>query len=374
MAADPERCFAVITGGGTAGHVLPALAVADALEARGHARASLHYVGAERGIERRLLPDAGLAHTLCDVVGLQRRLDASALATNVRFLPKLVRARRQVGRLLHDLRPRVVVSVGGYASLPTVLAARRQRIPVVVVSYDRRPGRASALTARFAAASAVAFSDSPLPRARVTGAPVRAEVLAVDRSRDRDEARRGLGLPLDRFVVAVTGGSQGSAALNGAVAAYVEANRSDAALAVRHVVGERFVDGAMPASEGSDGILYQVIGYEEHMAQVYAAADVLVGRGGASTVSEVAVTGTPALLVPWPGAADDHQRENVRWLADAGGAVLLDERDLASLGAELGRLRNDPVARASLGDAARRLGEVHRGGALADLVEEVALR
>ena len=134
------------------------------------------------------------------------------------------------------------MSVGGYASLPAVFAARRLGVPIVVVSYDRRPGRATALTARFAAAAAVAFPDSGLPRAVVTGAPVRRRILDVDRGRDRDAARRSLGLPADRFVVVVTGGSLGSGPLNDAVVRYVEAHRADAALAVRQVVGDRFLD------------------------------------------------------------------------------------------------------------------------------------
>jgi undecaprenyldiphospho-muramoylpentapeptide beta-N-acetylglucosaminyltransferase len=368
----PDRLFAVITGGGTAGHVLPALAVAEALEARGRDRAELHYVGAKRGIETRLVPPTGLAHTFLDVVGVQRRWDASAWRTNLAFLPKQFTAYRQASRLLSETHPRVVVSVGGYASLPAVLAARRWNIPVVVVSYDRRPGRASALASRFAAACAVAFADSPLPRATVTGAPVRASVLGVDRSRDRLAARARLGIPPNRFVVAVTGGSQGSGVLNAAVRAWVEAHANDATLAVRHVVGERFLEGAAAPIDGADGILYQVIGYEEHMADVYAASDLLVGRGGASTVSEVAVTGVPAVLVPWAGAADDHQTGNVRWLSDQGAAVLLPEAELARLGEVLDGLRTDDARRASIGEAAAALGTVHRSGALADLVEAVA--
>ena len=128
--------FAVITGGGTAGHVLPALAIAEELEERGHPAESLHYVGAQRGIETRLLPGTPYPHTFLDVVGVQRR----AVRANVSFLPRLVRVVGAAQRLLGELRPGVVVSVGGYASLPAVLAARRLRIPVVVVSFDRVPG------------------------------------------------------------------------------------------------------------------------------------------------------------------------------------------------------------------------------------------
>jgi UDP-N-acetylglucosamine:LPS N-acetylglucosamine transferase len=365
-------CFAVVTGGGTAGHVLPALAVADGLVASGHAPEEVWYVGAQRGLEARLLPPTPYGHTLLDVVGFQRSLSRRNLA----FVPKMLRARREATALLRRLQPKVVVSVGGYASMPSVFAAQKLDIPVVVVSYDKRPGRASQLAARKAAACATAFPDSPLPRARLTGAPLRRQIVEVDRARDRDEARAALGLPLDRFVVAVTGGSQGSGALNAAVAGLVASRADDSGLAVRHVVGERFLGSAGVPRPGSDGILYQVIGYEDQMPAVYAAADLLVGRGGASTVCEAAATGIPAILVPWSGAAEDHQTENVRWLSDGGAAVLLPEGELdaARLESEISRVRNDPAALAALAAAAYEKGALHRSGKLVDLVEEVAGR
>lgn len=361
--------FAVVAGGGTAGHVLPALAVAEALVARGHDPSTIHYTGARRGIESRLLPDTPFPHTLFDVVGFQRRLDRRNLA----FLPKLLRARRQAIGLFREIAPKVVVSVGGYASMPAVLAARRLRIPVVVVSFDRTPGKASALAARRAAGCAVAFPDSPLPRATLTGAPVRQAVLDVDRDRDRQSARAALGLPPERFVVVVMGGSQGSGVLNEAVALLLDRFAADTGLAIRHAVGERFLAQAPPGRSGDEGVLYQPVGYEPDMPLVYAAADLLVGRGGASTVHEVAVTGIPAVLVPWAKAAEDHQTDNVRWLADAGAAVLLAESDVASLPDVVARLRSDSAERDRLSANARRMGEVNRRGTLAQLVESVAL-
>ena len=250
--------FAIVTGGGTAGHVLPALAVAEALVANGHAPSAIHYVGARRGIETRLLPETPFPHTFLDVVGLQRRLTRR----NLGFLPKLVRSARAATRLLRELGPRVVVSVGGYASLPAVLAARRLRIPIVVVSYDRFPGRASRFAARHAAACAVAFPDSPLPRATVTGAPLRRAVLDVERSRDSATARAALGLPPDRFVLAVMGGSQGSGILNDAVVTMLESRAADRGLAIRHAVGERFASDAPAPRDGRGGVLYQPVAYE----------------------------------------------------------------------------------------------------------------
>ncbi|TFH16821.1 MAG: UDP-N-acetylglucosamine--N-acetylmuramyl-(pentapeptide) pyrophosphoryl-undecaprenol N-acetylglucosamine transferase, partial [Acidimicrobiales bacterium] len=168
-----EGVFAVVTGGGTSGHVLPALAVADALVAAGHGANSIRYVGAQRGIETRLLPATPYPHEFLDVIGFQRRVTRQ----NLGFAPKMTSATRRATSLLRRWAPQVVVSVGGYASMPSVFAARRLDIPVVVVSYDRTPGRASRLAARRAAACAVAFENSPLPRAELTGAPVRRVIL-----------------------------------------------------------------------------------------------------------------------------------------------------------------------------------------------------
>jgi UDP-N-acetylglucosamine--N-acetylmuramyl-(pentapeptide) pyrophosphoryl-undecaprenol N-acetylglucosamine transferase len=349
--------------------VVPALAIAEELEERGHAASALHYVGAQRGIETRLLPETPYPHTFLDVIGVQRR----QVRRNLAFIPKLARAVRAARRLLAALRPRVVVSVGGYASLPAVLAARRLRIPVVVVSFDRLPGRASALAARVAAASAVAFEGSRLPRATTTGAPVRRAIREVDRLTDRDPARIALGLPVDRFVLAVIGGSQGSGALNKAVIAYSERHHQDAGLAIHHVAGERFLQPLARDAGAQGAVIHQVVGYERRMDLVYAAADLLVGRGGASTVAEVAVTGTPAILVPWPGAAEDHQTDNVRWLADQGGAIHLPESALADLGRHIDALRSDSVLLAGFAANARAAGAVHRRGSLGALIERVAL-
>ncbi len=362
-----DDAFAVVTGGGTSGHVLPALAVADALVATGHAPTSIRYVGARRGIETRLLPDTPYPSTFLDVVGFQRRLTRQ----NLGFVPKMLRSTREATALLRAWSPAVVVSVGGYASMPAVFAAGRLGVPVVVVSYDRTPGRASRLAARRAAACAVAFENSSLPRAELTGAPVRQVVLDVDRGAEhRVAARRRLGVPDDRFMIAVMGGSLGSGVLNQAVADYLSTHRDDGDLAVRQVAGERFVDSVAVMGPG---VLHQVVAYESDMPSVYAACDLLIGRGGASTVHEVAVTGTPAILVPWAASADDHQTDNVRWLSEVGGAVLVPETELSGLPGVIEALRSDPERRAQLSAAAQRRGEISRSGALAGLIERVAV-
>jgi UDP-N-acetylglucosamine--N-acetylmuramyl-(pentapeptide) pyrophosphoryl-undecaprenol N-acetylglucosamine transferase len=376
MSDAAPRTHALVTGGGTSGHVLPALAILDRLVARGHAKEAMHYVGTTRGVETRLLPPTGYPHTLLDVGGLQRSIAPHDLRRNLLFLPKLVRATSRARRLLRELRPRVVVNVGGYASMPGTFAALLTRTPVVVVSYDLRPGLASKVSARFAAVSATAFEGSRLRRARLVGAPIRPEIIGVDRSSGRDAARAALGLPADRFVVAVFGGSLGAKALNDAVAALVEACAARADLCVYHVVGERWRTAAPPGRSGDDGIMYRVIGYEDRMPLLYAAADLMVTRAGASTIAEIAATGTPAIVVPWPGAAENHQLDNARTLSDRGAALLVEERDLdgARLVEIVEALMADSERLRRLATAAAEAGALHRSDSLIELIDDVARR
>ena len=362
--------YAVVTGGGTSGHVLPALAIADALVAKGHARDSIHYVGTQRGVETRLLPPTGYPHTFLDVVGFQRSLSRRNLA----FVPKLFGAVRAAKQLLRELQPSVVVNVGGYGSFPATWAARSLKIPYVVVSYDRRPGLVSKVLAKRATAVAIGFEGTPLPHAELTGAPVRGDMLTLDRAAARASAREALDLPADRFVVAVMCGSLGAAVVNDAVSGAVErlADRRD--LAVHHVVGDRFLKDAAPTRDGADGILYRVIGYEDRMALLYAATDLMITRAGAGTLAELATVGVPAIVVPWPGAAENHQVDNAKMLADVGAAVMIEQAELSAdrLVAEIEGFIASPSTLADIAAAAHAAGALHRSGKLVALVERVA--
>ncbi len=363
--------FAVITGGGTSGHVLPALAIADALVAAGHERDSIHYVGGQHGAEVALLAPTTYPTTFLDVVGLQRNLSRRNLA----FVPKLLRSVRAAKRLLRELRPAVVVNVGGYASFPATYAARRGKVPYVIVSWDHRPGLVSRLMARGAAACAVAGEGSELPHAQVTGAPVRSEIVSLDRAASRAQARQQLGLPDDRFVVAVVCGSLGAGAVNDIVTAMVDRLGARRDLAIYHVVGERFLGHAAPSRDGESGILYRVVGYEAQMASMYAAADLLITRAGAGTLAEVATVGAPAIVVPWPGAAENHQLANAQLLADQGAALVIEQHALTTerLIAEIDHFIAAPDTLAELAVKARAAGALHRSGKLVALVESVAL-
>lgn len=368
-----SRCFAVIAGGGTAGHVIPALAIGHALVARGHPPDTIHFVGSRRGIDRRLVGAAGFPLTLLPGRGLARRLTLDNLQSMAGFAVGLVKA----VVLLARLRPAVVVSMGGYASAPCALAAALYRIPLVLSEQNAVPTATHRLVGRFATASAVPFEGTPLPRPVVTGNPVREEILRVDASpAGRQRAREALGLPLDAVVVAAAGGSLGARTINAAIIELV-ARWDGPPIAVRHAVGRRdwsWVQASLPTP--SDAVVaYQPIEYEDRMPEVLAAADLLVARSGGATVSELAVVGRAAILVPLPIAPYDHQAANARQLVEAGAAVMLRDPEMTGdrLVAELrGLLEDGPERLEAMGEAARGIGRPDAADAVAALVDKTA--
>ena len=370
-----DQVWAVVAGGGTAGHVLPALAVARALVARDHPAGTIRFVGSARGLEARLVPEAGLHVTLLPGRGIARRLTVD----NVGAAVGLARAVGRATRLLARWRPSVVLSVGGYASVPCAMAAAALRVPLVLHEQNAVPGLANRVAGRFARASAVSYEGTPLPRAVVTGNPVRSEVLAVDRSPDgRRKARAELGLPADAGVVAVFGGSLGARRINEAVLGLVGRWADRSGVAVRHAVGSRdWADVAARFPRPPEGgLAYQPVEYEERMPLLLAAADVFVCRAGGTTVAELAVAGVAAVLVPLPGAPNDHQTANAAALVRAGAAVLVPDAELTPerLAAELEPLLAEPVRLAAMGEAARGVARPDAADRVAALLEHHARR
>ncbi|HUR18017.1 MAG TPA: undecaprenyldiphospho-muramoylpentapeptide beta-N-acetylglucosaminyltransferase [Acidimicrobiales bacterium] len=371
----PRRAtWAMIAGGGTAGHVLPALAVGRALVARGHAAGSIGFVGSSRGIEARLVPAAGFEITLLPGRGVARRLSVSSGLA----ILGIVRAAVRALALLARRRPRVVLVVGGYASVPCALAAFMLRVPMVVHEQNAVPGLANRLAARFARVSATSFEGTPLPRAVTTGNPVRAEVAAVDRSpAGRAAAREALGVPAGRMVVAVFGGSLGARRINEAARGMAEAWAARADLTVYHVVGTRdwgsFVPPAAPPEAGG-ALVYRAVEYEERMPLLLTAADVAVCRAGGSSVAELAAVGLPAVFVPLPIAPHDHQTANASALVAAGAAVLVPDGELTPerLVAEVGPLLDDASVRQAMEVAGRALARPGAADEVASLMERHA--
>ena len=364
--------YALVAGGGTAGHVLPGLAVARALVARGHDAASIHFVGSERGLEASLVPAAGFGLTVLPGRGIQRRLTLQ----NVAAVWGLLRAVAKGIGLVRRRRPAVVLVLGGYASVACVIGAVLWRVPIVVAEQNARAGAANRLAGFFAKASAVPFAETDLPRKVVTGNPVRAEVLAIDRVADRAPAREALGLPLDRTVVAVVTGSLGARKVNQAVRAAVPtwADRSD--VAIRHVIGSRDFDtmSADAPDLPQGGLLYQQVRYEDRMDLLLAAADLLVGRAGGTTVAELAEVGLPGVLVPLPIAPRDHQTANAAALVRAGAAILIPDGELDGdrVVREVQPLLDEPERLVAMGVAARSLARPDAADRVADLVESNA--
>lgn len=332
----------LITGGGTAGHVLPGIAIARELLDRGLRTAEVHFVGSERGVERRLVPGAGFSLTVLPGRGIQRRLTVD----NIGAIAGLCRAIGLALKLIRRRRPEVVVSLGGYASIPCAVWAIAFRIPIVVAEQNAVPGIANRIVGRFAKTCGVSFEGTDLPRAVWTGNPVRAEILALDRADVRDDARRRLGLPLDRFVVAVFGGSLGALRINNAVLAALITWRERTDLAVRHVIGRRDFEEIIDRVPlvAADAMVYQPLEYEDDMASLYGAADLVVCRAGATSVAELAILGLPSVLVPLPGAPGDHQTANALALVNCGAAVLVADTELDGprLVAEVDALLNSP--------------------------------
>lgn len=364
-----DRVDAVVAGGGTAGHVLPGIAIARALQGRG---CTVHYVGAERGLEGRLVREAGLPLTLLPGRGIQRRLTLD----NVGAVVGILRALWQAIGLVRRLRPRVVVGVGGFASVPATLAAVLWRVPLVVAEQNTHPGLANRLAARFAKAAAVSFPGTPLPRAVVTGNPVRPEVLAVDRDAQGAAAKAALGVPAGRLLVLVAGGSLGALSVNRAVVDLAARWRDRVGVAIHHVVGERdwaAISAAAPELPAG-GLAYRQVRYEDDMPRALAAADVGVFRSGSSMCFEIAAVGLPAVLVPSPHVTGDHQTGNARLLAEAGGAVVVPDAELdgARLAAELDALVADPARRRAMSDALRTFARPDAADRVADLALEHA--
>lgn len=366
--------FAVVTGGGTSGHVMPALAIIELLKENGYTGDQLAYVGAQRGIETRLMSDVDVCTEFLPISGLQRSLSMRSFVQNALLPYRLLRSRRRARALLRAWQPSVVVSVGGYASEPIAAEAISLQIPLVCVSYDRIAGLATRRQARHATVSAVAFPDSTLPHAVQTGAPVRSVLrhLSVDSS--RGDARERLGLPRDGVVVTVLGGSLGSGVLNSAVPGILKACAAVGTVSMFHICGERFFSELPPCDVPMGVTSYRRVGYESHMHDVYAATDLLVARAGASTVAEIATVGVAAILVPWKDAADNHQQLNAEWLAHQQAAVVLSEEKCAAgaLAHEVALLAGDAVERARLAQAARDAGAIHRGSTLLNVILNAA--
>ena len=351
---------AVSAGRGTGGHVIPALAIAR--ELREHFAAQVLFVGTARGMENRLVPAAGFELRLVEVGALNR----VSLATRLRTLTALPRAILASSRILGQYRPEVVIGVGGYASGPAMLAAALRGLPTLVFEPNVVPGFANRVVAPMVSMAAVHFQQTAryFRRAVVTGVPVRREFFQVPPYSPADRPPTLL----------LFGGSQGASALNRVMVESLPALREQIpGIHIIHQTGERDYNQAQGAYLRS-GISAEVYPFIDDMPGMFARADLLLCRSGASTVAEITAAGRPAVFVPFPKAADDHQLRNAEALAHAGAAELIVEAELSSerLVRALRSLLNDRARLGHMAQAARGLAHPHAAQEIATLTARLA--
>lgn len=343
----------LLAGGGTAGHVNPLLSLADEITAR-EPDAKIIALGTAEGLESRLVPERGYRLETVERLPFPRKLNLYA----VKFPMKFASSVDQVVKLIHDEKVDVVVGFGGYASAPAYEAAKKTKTPLVVHEANALPGLANRRAAKYADAVGVAFVDTPIANSSFVGMPLRAEVARLTESKNVIDARKHFGLDTQTVTLLVTGGSLGAKRLNDTLEASRAALQA-AGVQVLHIVGNR--SELEPVQIPG----YCRITYCDRMDLAIAAADFAVARAGASTVSEFAAVGLPAVYVPYP-VGNGEQQLNVSNLAAAGGAVVVKDADftpafvnetLIPLISSTKNIRNmaDAAKRAGVGDGAARL-------------------
>lgn len=345
-----------MAGGGTGGHVIPALAVAGVLRERGH---RVVFVGTARGLESKLVPEAGFQLELIEVGALKGVSGVPRLMSMLQLPP----ATAMVYRLLRARGARAVFSMGGYVAGPVMAAAILRRVPLVVMEPNAMPGAANRYVGRFVAKALLSFKEAakwfPPDRTEITGLPVRRAFFELPKK------QRG-----EKLTVLITGGSQGSRTLNRAAEESWPLFR-EAGMQVRliHQAG-RETHAAIAERFGTAGLDGEVVSFIADMPAAFAEADVVVCRSGAGAVSEVAAAGKASILVPFPFAADQHQLRNAEALANAGAARLVEDRDMN------GRRFFDEVCsiKPEMGEKARAFARPGAAERAADLLETLARR
>ena len=354
----------VIAGGGTAGHIEPALALADALRRRDPG-IGITALGTMRGLETRLVPARGYELALIPPVPIPRRPGLDLLRTPGR----LRAAVRAAAGVLRERQADALVGFGGYVAGPAYLAARRLGVPIVVHEANPRPGWANRLGARFTRHVAVSFPGTPIAHGQYVGLPIRQAIATLDRPSRRVEGRAAFGLDADRPTLLVTGGSQGARRLNEA-AAGAAPELAAAGVQVLHASG---ANNIVTVQRTTGSPPYVVVPYLDRMDLAYAAADLALCRAGANTVSEMAAVGLPAAYVPLP-IGNGEQELIARPVVEAGGGLLVADAACTPewLRVTLTPLLTDPDRLATMGSAAARFGRRDADERLADLVVAAA--
>lgn len=341
----------LFAGGGTGGHLYPALALAEEIRAQ-RPDWAIAFMGTPTRMEAQLVPQHGYPFYPVNVVGMPRKLGPELL----RFGKALWGSVSEARRIIREVKPRIVVGTGGYVSAPAVLAARLEGIPAVICEQNVFPGIANRALATVATRIITTFPESdryfPAGKSECLGNPIRPEAYRLS----RDEARAKLGFPPVQHLLLVTGGSLGAKSINRATVDALASWLSQPDWAVLHVAGKGDIEAVREAtSRFEDEPRYRLVEFLSEMPAAIAAADLVVSRAGATTLSELTAAGKPMVLVPYQFGGKD-QPANARSLSEAGAAIALDDRDLAGLGDAVAALMGDAEGRARMGEASRGFG------------------
>ena len=351
----------IISGGGTGGHIFPAVAIANELRHR-LPETEILFVGANGRMEMTRVPEAGYRIVGLDITGLQRRLTPQ----NLLFPLRVLRSVRKAGKLIEEFRPDVVVGVGGYASAPVLLAATSRAIPSLIQEQNSYAGLVNKLLARRVNKICVAYEGMekffPAEKLVVTGNPVRAEIAHGDRA----EALKFFGLDPAKKTLLVIGGSLGARTLNQATAAALPQLR-EAGIQLLWQTGKLYFPEAQQQAAAHQHAHQHPLEFIQRMDLAFAAADVVISRAGALSVSELCLTGKASILVPSPNVAEDHQTKNALALTSKGAAVLIsDEHASVRLYDEALRLLADTERQHQLSARIRELAQPNATAAIVD--------
>ncbi len=354
----------IISGGGTGGHIFPAIAIADAL-CRELAEPEILFVGAKGRMEMEKVPDAGYSIIGLPVEGFRRKLSLA----NLKVIYKLIASLNMAGKILRDFLPDAVIGVGGYASGPVLRKAAKMGIPTLIQEQNSYAGMTNRLLAKKARKICVAYEGMekyfPAEKLVMAGNPVRSEILELNRKNSRSDARSAFGIDRDATVLLVLGGSLGARTINRAVLGGLQ-QIMDSGVIVIWQCGKYYHEQAKEAIRDIPAGSIVLRDFIQRMDLAYLAADAIIARAGAITISELCLVGKPAILVPSPNVAEDHQTKNAQSLASRSAAVYIPDHEASQ--------RMIPEAMELLGDK-NRMGELSENIlklAIADSAERIA--
>lgn len=360
----------VLSGGGTAGHINPALALAETLQERGH---EVLFAGTPQGVEVRLVGEAGIPFTAFKASGIDRSHPASA----IRAISNMIKSTAAARRWLEEVKPDAVVGFGGYVCIPVGRAAKKLNIPLILHEQNSVMGLANKYLSKAAQVVAVTYEESATPVASkekvvVTGNPVRKSVIEAT----RQQGRALLGIPESALMLLIFGGSLGARHINNAIVGLKERLLDNKELVIVQLTGPKEYDAVVEALAltEQESERWKLFSYQDRMGEVLAASDIVLSRAGATSLAEISARHIPALLVPFPYATEDHQTTNARAYVERGAAFMVADSDLesAAFSEKLFSLIESPQVRSDMKQAAASFESEDAASRLADVVARAA--